>query len=169
MAIPPIAVEPEFKEQMIQLDDEMRKRISATPLTPDEEREKAKLRTQEQANAFFEKHKARIAELYRAEAMQFRAEGIPRLRAEYDERKAKTDALQAEAARISKLLAENLANVELGAQAAKMIEKIQAACLPLIVGDMKPITDDPSGSFKEVIETIVLLFEIGEHATANVF
>jgi hypothetical protein len=160
LALPPIQVEPAFKDQMVKLDEEMRKRISATPLTPDEERDKAKLRTQEQANAFFEKHKAKLAEQYRAESIQFRSTGIPELRAAYDKRKAKADVVTAEAERISKLLAENLANVELGSQAAKMIEKIEAACLPIVADDMQPILDDPQGRFKEMIETIVLLFEL---------
>ena len=53
-----------------------------------------------------------------------------------------------------------MANVELGAQAAKMIEKIEAACLPIVVGDMNALTSDPKGHFKEMIETIVLLTEI---------
>ena len=55
VALPHIPPEPPFKDQMVKLDEEMRKRILATPLTPDEEKEKTKLRTQEQANAFFEK------------------------------------------------------------------------------------------------------------------
>ena len=160
MALPPIEVEPPFKDQMVKLDEEMRKRVLATPLTPEEEREKAKLRTQEQANAFFEKHKAKIAELYRIEAMQFRETGIPALRAEYDKRKARADKIQAEIDRIGKLLSENLANVELGAQAAKMIEKIESAGLPIVVGDMNPVLEEPQARFKELIETIVLLFEI---------
>jgi len=160
MGVPPIEHEPPFKDQMMKLDDEMRKRISATPLTPDEEREKSKLRTQEQANAFFEKRKAKLAEQYRLESLQFREKTIPELRAEYDKRKEKADKLQAEADRISKLLAENLANVELGSQAAKMIERIEAASLPIVVGDMNPVLEDPQGRFKEIIETIVLLFEI---------
>jgi hypothetical protein len=160
MALPPIETEPPFKDQMLKLDEEMRKRISATPLTPDEEREKAKLRTQEQANAFFEKRKAKLAEQYRVESLQFREKGIPEQRAAYDKRKERTDKLQAEADRISKLLAENLANVELASQTAKMIEKIEAACLPIVVGDMSAVLDDPQGHFKEMVETIVLLFEL---------
>ncbi len=160
MAIPHFEHEPPFKDQMMKLDDEMRKRISATPLTPDEEREKSKLRTQDQANAFFEKRKAKLAEQYRLESLQFREKSIPQFRAEYDKRKEQADKLQAEADRISKLLAENLANVELGSQAAKMIERIEAAALPIVVGDMNPVLEDPQGRFKELIETIVLLFEI---------
>jgi hypothetical protein len=160
MAIPPVEPEPPFKDQMMKLDEEMRKRISATPLTPDEEREKTKLRTQEQANAFFEKRKAKLAEQYRLESLQFRERSIPELRAEYDKRKERNDKLQAEIDRISKLLGENLGNVELGSQAAKMIEKIEAAALPISVGDMNPVLEDPQGHFKEIIETIVLLFEI---------
>jgi hypothetical protein len=160
IALPPLEPEPPFKDQMVKLDEEMRKRILATPLTPDEEREKAKLRTQEQANAFFEKRKAKLAEQYRIESQVFREKTIPELRAAYDKRKARADAIQTEVDRISKLLAENLANVELGSQAAKMIEKIEAACLPIVVGDMSPLGADPKGRFKEMIETIVLLFEI---------
>lgn len=160
IALPPIEQEPPFKDQMVKLDEEMRKRISAMPLTPDEERDKAKLRTQEQANAFFEKRKARLAEQYRIESQHFREKGIPELRAAYDKRKERADKVSAEAERISKLLAENLANVELGSQAAKMIEKIEAACLPIVVGDMSGLDSDPKGRFKEMIETIVLLFEI---------
>jgi hypothetical protein len=160
IALPTGLAEPPFKDQMIKLDEEMRKRILATPLTPDEEREKAKLRTQEQANAFFEKRKAKLADQYRIEAQVFREKTIPELRAAYDKRKAQADVVQAEAERISKLLAENLANVELVSQAAKMIEKIEAACLPIVVGDMSGITNDPKGRFKEMIETIVLLFEL---------
>jgi hypothetical protein len=160
ISLPPIEVEPPFKDQMVKFDEDMRKRISATPLTPDEEREKAKLRTQDQANAFFEKRKTKLAEQYRVESQNFREKGIPELRAQYDKRKERTDKLQAEADRISKLLAENLANVELGSQAAKMIEKIEAACLPIIVGDMNEALKDPQAIFKEMIETIVLLFEL---------
>lgn len=160
MAIPPIENEPPFKDQMVKLDEEMRKRISATPLTPDEEREKSKLRTQDQANAFFEKRKTKLAEIYRVESLQFREKGIPELRAAYDKRKERTDKLQAEADRISKLLAENLANVELASQTSKMIEKIEAACLPIVVGDMSAVLDDPQGHFKEMVETVVLLFEL---------
>jgi hypothetical protein len=160
MGLPPIEAEPPFKDQMVKLDEEMRKRISTMPLTPDEEREKTKLRTQDQANAFFEKRKSKLADQYRIESQHFREKGIPELRAAYDKRKEKTDKLQAEADRISKLLAENLANVELGSQAAKMIERIEDACLPIVVGDMNPILTDPQGRFKEMIETIVLLFEI---------
>jgi hypothetical protein len=160
IALPPIDVEPPFKDQMVKYDDEMRKRISATPLTPDEEREKSKLRTQEQANAFFEKRKAKLAEQYRIESQHFREKGIPEMRAAYDKRKERADKLQAEADRISKLLAENLGNVELGSQVAKMIEKIEAACLPIVVGDMSAIMEDPQTRFKEMVETIVLLFEL---------
>jgi hypothetical protein len=160
IGLPPVEQEPPFKDQMVKLDEEMRKRISATPLTPDEERDKAKLRTQEQANAFFEKRKVKLAELYRIESQHFREKGIPELRAAYDKRKERADKIAAEAERITKLLAENLANVELGAQAAKMIEKIEAACLPIVVGDMNALTSDPKGHFKEMIETIVLLTEI---------
>ena len=82
------------------------------------------------------------------------------MRAAYDKRKERADKVQAEADRISKLLAENLANVELGSQAAKMIEKIEAACLPIVVGDMSALLEDPQARFKELIETIVLLFEL---------
>jgi hypothetical protein len=160
IGLPPIEQEPPFKDQMVKYDEDMRKRISAMPLTAEEERDKAKLRTQEQANAFFEKRKARLAEQYRIESQNFREKGIPELRAAYDKRKERADKIQAEADRITKLLAENLANVELGSQAAKMIEKIEAACLPIVVGDMSPISEDPKGRFKEMIETIVLLFEI---------
>jgi hypothetical protein len=160
IGLPPIEAEPPFKDQMVQYDEDMRKRISATPLTPDEEREKAKLRTQEQANAFFAKRKAKLAEQYRIESQHFREKGIPELRAAYDKRKERADKVQAEADRISKLLAENLANVELGSQAAKMIEKIEAACLPIVVGDMSALLEDPQARFKELIETIVLLFEL---------
>ncbi len=160
MALPHVPPEPPFKDQMVKLDEEMRKRILATPLTPDEEREKAKLRTQEQANAFFEKRKAKLADQYRIEAQVFREKTIPELRAAYDKRKEQTDKIQAESERISKLLAENLANVELGSQAAKMIERIEAACLPVVVGDMSRVVNEPRENFKEMIETIVLLFEI---------
>lgn len=160
IALPPIEQEPPFKDQMVKYDADMRQRISATPLTPDEEREKAKLRTQEQANAFFEKRKAKLAEQYRLESLNFREKGIPEMRAAYDKRKERNDKLQAEADRISKLLAENLGNVELASQAAKMIEKIESACLPIVVGDMGPILEDPKGHFKEMIETIVLLVEL---------
>lgn len=160
LGLPHIEPEPPFKDQMVKLDEEMRKRILATPLTSDEEKEKAKLRTQEQANAFFEKRKAKLAEQYRVESAVFRDKTIPELRAAFDKRKALADQVQAEGERISKLLAENLANVELGSQAAKMIERIEAACLPIVVGDMSPVTSDPKGKFKEIIETIVLLFEI---------
>jgi hypothetical protein len=41
-----------------------------------------------------------------------------------------------------------------------MIERIEAACLPIVVGDMSRIASDPRAHFKEMIETIVLLFEI---------
>jgi hypothetical protein len=160
MALPPIDNEPPFKDQVVKLDEEMRKRISATPLTPEEEREKSKLRTQDQADAFFAKRKAKLAEQYRLESLEFREKTIAELRAAYDKRKGITDKLQAEADRISKLLAENLANVELGAQAAKMIEKIEGAVLPIVVGDMNPLLEDPQTHFKEMIETIVLLFEL---------
>lgn len=160
IALPPIDAEPPFKDQMVKFDEDMRKRISAMPLTGDEEREKAKLRTQDQANAFFAKRKAKLAEQYRIESQHFREKGIPELRAAYDKRKERTDKLQTEADRIGKLLAENLANVELGSQAAKMIEKIEAACLPIVVGDMGAVLDDPQTCFKEMIETIVLLFEL---------
>ncbi len=160
MGLPLIEAEPPFKDQMVKLDEDMRKRISSLPLTADEEREKSKLRTQEQANAFFEKRKAKLAEQYRVESLHFRERTIPELRAEYDKRRAQADKIQAEVDRISKLLAENLANVELGAQAAKMIPKIEEANLPITVGDMSPVLEDPQGRFKEMIETIVLLFEI---------
>ncbi len=160
MGLPPVEEEPPFKDQMIKYDADMRARISATPLTPDEEKEKAKLRTQEQANAFFEKRKVKLAEQYRVEATHFREKGIPEMRAAYDKRQALATKLQEEAARISKLLAENLANVELASQTAKMIEKIEAACLPIVVGDMSAVMDDPQGNFKEMVETIVLLFEL---------
>jgi hypothetical protein len=160
MAIPPIEVEPPFKEQMMKFDEDMRKRISSTPLTPDEEKEKSKLRTQEQADAFFTKRKAKLAEQYRVESLTFREKTIAELRAAYDKRKERTDKLQAEIDRVGKLLSENLANVELGSQAAKMIERIEAACLPIVVGDMGPVLEDPQGRFKEIIETIVLLFEL---------
>jgi hypothetical protein len=160
MALPPIEVEPPFKDQMMKVDEDMRKRISSTPLTPDEEKEKAKLRTQDQADAFFAKRKAKLAEQYRLESLTFREKTIAELRAAYDKRKERTDKLQAEADRIGKLLSENLANVELGSQAAKMIERIEAACLPIVVGDMNAVLEDPQGRFKEIIETIVLLFEI---------
>jgi len=160
IALPHVPPEPPFKDQMVKLDEEMRKRILATPLTPDEEREKAKLRTQEQANAFFEKRKAKLAEQYRIESQAFREKTIVELRAAYDKRKEQADKVAAESERISKLLAENLANVELGSQAAKMIERIEGACLPIVVGDMSRIVNDPKANFKEIIETIVLLFEI---------
>jgi hypothetical protein len=61
MALPPVEEEPPFKDQIIKLDEEMRARISSAPLTPDEEREKSKLRTQDQANAFFTRRKAKLA------------------------------------------------------------------------------------------------------------
>jgi hypothetical protein len=160
IALPPIDVEPPFKDQMVKFDEEMRKRISTTPLTPDEEREKTKLRTQDQANAFFAKRKAKLAEQYRIESQHFREKGIPELRAAYDKRKEYTDKVQAEADRIGKLLGENLANVELGSQVAKMIEKIEGACLPIVVGDMTAVLEDPQNRFKEMVETIVLLFEL---------
>jgi hypothetical protein len=144
----------------MKLDEDMRKRISSTPLTPDEEKEKTKLRTQDQADAFFTKRKAKLAEQYRVESMTFREKTIAELRAAYDKRKERTDKLHAEIERIGKLLSENLANVELGSQAAKMIERIEAACLPIVVGDMGPVLEDPQGRFKEMIETIVLLFEL---------
>lgn len=160
MALPPIEQEPPFKDQIVKLDEEMRKRISSSPLTPDEEREKSKLRTQEQANAFFERRKAKLAEQYRLESMQFREKTIPELRAAFDKRKERNHKLQAEIDRVTKQLAENLANVELASQAIKMIEKIEEACLPIVVGDMSPLLDDPKGHFKEAVETLSLLYEI---------
>jgi len=160
IALPAIEPEPPFKDQIVKLDDDMRKRISSTPLTPDEEREKAKLRTQEQATAFFEKRKAKLAEQYKAEALHFREKGIPELRAAYDKRKERADKIQVEIDRITKLLAENLANVELAGQTAKMIQKIEEACLPIVVGDMSAVIKDPKGRLKEMVETIALLFEI---------
>jgi len=160
MALPPVEQEPPFKDQIVKLDEEMRKRISTAPLTPDEEREKSKLRTQDQANAFFERHKAKLAEQYRIEAQQFRDRGIPELRAAYDKRQERNTKLQAEIDRVTKLLAENLANVELASQSMKMIEKIEEASLPISVGDMTPIQTDPRAHFKEIVETLSLLFEI---------
>lgn len=160
IALPHIQVEPEFKEQIVKLDEEMRKRISSAPLTPDEEREKTKLRTQEQANTFFVRRKTKLAEQYRIESLEFRAKTIPELRAAYDKRKAHNDQVQAEIDRVTKLLAENLANVELAGQAIKMIERIEEASLPVFVGDMSAIQADPRGHFKEIVETLSLLFEI---------
>ena len=76
MACPPVEEEPPFKDQIVKLDQEMRNRIASAPLTPDEEREKAKLRTQEQANAFFERRKAKLAEQYRtSESLHLREKG----------------------------------------------------------------------------------------------
>lgn len=160
ISLPPIQAEPPFKDQIVKLDEEMRKRISSTPLTPEEEREKSKLRTQEQANAFFERRKAKLAEQYRIESMEFRAKTIPELRAAYDKRKASNDVIQADIDRVTKQLAENLANVELASQAIKMIEKIEEASLPIFVGDMSAIQNDPRGHFKEIVETLSLLYEI---------
>ena len=160
MTLHAVQTEPPFKDQIVKLDEEMRKRIAAMPLSPEEEREKSKLRTQEQANAFFERHKAKIAEMYRTEAAYFRDKTIPELRAAYDKRKAQNDIAQAEIDRVTKLLAENLANVELAGQAVKMIERIEEACLPIVVGDMSPIQGDPTGHFKEIVETIVQLYEV---------
>lgn len=61
---------------------------------------------------------------------------------------------------MTKLLAENLANVELAGQAIKMIERIEQASPPVFVGDMSALRDDPRGHFKEIVETLSLLFEI---------
>lgn len=160
MALPPVVEEPPFKEQIMKLDEEMRKRISSAPLTPEEEKEKSKLRTQEQADAFFAKRKAKIAEQYRLESMQFREKTIPELRAAYDKRMARNEALGAEIGRVTKLLAENLANVELAGQALKMIERIEEACLPIAVGDMSAVQADPRGHFKEIVETLSQLYEV---------
>lgn len=160
IALPRIEEEPEFKDQIVKLDEEMRKRISSAPLTAEEEKEKSKLRTQEQANAFFERRKAKMAEQYRVESQEFRAKTIPELRAAYDKRKARNDQIQAEIDRVTKQLAENLANVELAGQAIKTIERIEEASLPVFVGDMGPIQTDPRGHFKEIVETLSLLFEI---------
>jgi hypothetical protein len=160
MALPPVEEEPPFKDQIIKLDEEMRARISSAPLTPDEEREKSKLRTQDQANAFFTRRKAKLAEQYRVESIHFREKGIPELRAAYDKRQVRLQAAQAEVARVTKLLAENLANVELAGQAAKMIERIEEACLPIVVGDMSPVQTDPRGHFKEIVEMLSQLYEI---------
>src|SRR5580658_3712640 len=120
IALPHVDVEPEFKDQIVKLDGEMRARISSAPLTPDEEREKSKLRTQDQANAFFQRHKAKLAEQYRLESLEFRAKTIPELRAAYDKRQARNAEVQVEIDRVTKQLAENLANVELAGQAIKM-------------------------------------------------
>ena len=57
-------------------------------------------------------------------------------------------------------MAENLANVELAGQAVKMIDKIEEACLPIVVGDMSAVQSDPRGSFKEIVETLAQLYEI---------
>ena len=162
IALPHVDVEPEFKDQIVKLDGEMRARISSAPLTPDEEREKSKLRTQDQANAFFQRHKAKLAEQYRLESLEFRAKTIPELRAAYDKRKANNDKVQVEIDRVTKLMGENLANVELAGQAIKMIERIEEASLPIFVGDMGPVKDDPRGHFKEIVETLSLLWEIAQ-------
>jgi hypothetical protein len=159
-ALPAIEVESPFKDQIVKLDEEMRKRISSAPLTPDEEREKGKLRTQDQANAFFARHKAKLAEHYRIESQQFREKTIPELRAAYDRRKARNDEAQAQIDVVTKRPAENLANIELASQAMKMIERIEEAALPISAGDMSPIQADPRGRFKEIVETLSLLFEI---------
>jgi hypothetical protein len=160
MACPPVEEEPPFKDQIMKMDEEMRTRISQAPLTPDEEREKSKLRTQDQANAFFSRRKAKLAEQYRIESTHFREKGIPELRAAYDKRQVRLQAAQAEVARVTKLLAENLANVELAGQAVKMIERIEEACLPIVVGDMSAVQSDPRGHFKEVVETLSQLYEV---------
>ncbi|MGA2393670.1 MAG: hypothetical protein ABSH03_10005 [Candidatus Lustribacter sp.] len=160
IALPHIEPEPEFKDQIVKLDGEMRARISSAPLTPDEEKEKSKLRTQEQANAFFQRRKTKLAEQYRVESLEFRAKTIPELRAAYDKRQARNNEVQAEIDRVTKLLAENLANVELAGQAIKMIERIEEASLPIFVGDMSAVQNDPRGHFKEIVETLSLLFEI---------
>ena len=161
VGLPHIEPEPEFKEQIMKVDAEMRQRISSAPLTPEEEKEKSKLRTQDQANAFFERRKAKLAEQYRVQSLEFRAKTIPELRAAYDKRKMEADAIQAEIDRVTKLLAENLANVELAGQAIKMIERIEEASLPISVGNMDPVKDDP-GHFKEIVETLSLLWEIAQ-------
>jgi hypothetical protein len=160
MALPHPEEEPPFKDQVMKFDADMRARISSAPLTPEEEREKSKLRTQDQANAFFEKRKAKIAEQYRVESLHFREKGIPELRAAYDKRQQKFAADTAEVQRVTKLLAENLANVELAGQAAKMIDRIEEAALPIVVGDMSEVTSDPNGHFKEMVETLSQLFEV---------
>ena len=160
MACPPVEEEPPFKDQIMKLDEEMRTRISSAPLTPKEEREKSKLRTQDQANAFFARRKAKLAEQYRIESTHFREKGIPELRGAYDKRQVRLQAAQAEVARVTKLLAENLANVELAGQAVKMIERIEEACLPIVVGDMSAVQSDPRGRFKEIVETLSQLYEI---------
>lgn len=159
-ALPAVEQEPPFKDQIIKLDQEMRQRIASAPLTPDEEREKSKLRTQEQANAFFERRKAKLAEQYRVESQQFRDKTIAELRAAFDKRAVRNNELQTEIDRVTKLMAENLANVELASQAIKMIDRIEEASLPISVSDMNPILEDPRGKFKEVVETLSLLFEI---------
>jgi hypothetical protein len=160
MALPPVEEEPPFKDQIVKLDEDMRKRISSAPLSPEQEREKSKLRTQEQADAFFVKHKAKIAEQYRAESLVFREKTIPELRAAYDKRAARNEVLGAEIGRVTKLLAENLANVELAGQAMKMIDRIEEACLPIAVGDMSAVQSDSRGHFKEIIETVSQLHEV---------
>jgi hypothetical protein len=160
MACPPVEEEPPFKDQIMKVDEEMRTRISSAPLTPEEEREKSKLRTQDQANAFFARRKAKLAEQYRIESAHFREKGIPELRGAYDKRQVRLQAAQAEVARVTKLLAENLANVELAGQAVKMIERIEEACLPILVGDMNAIQSDPRGHFKEMVETLSQLYDI---------
>ena len=159
-ALPAVQTEPPFKDQVMALDQEMRQRISSAPLSPEEEREKSKLKTQEQANAFIEKHKAKIAEQYRLESQQFRDKTLPELRAAYDKRMARNNELQTEIDRVTKLLAENLANVELASQALKTIERIEEASLPVAVADMAPILADPRGKFKEMVETLSLLAKI---------
>ncbi len=160
MALPPVEDEPPFKDQIMKLDEEMRARISQAPLTPEEEREKSKLRTQDQANAFFSRRKAKLAEQYRIESLHFREKGIPELRAAYDKRQVRLQAAQAEVARVTKLLAENLANVELAGQASKMIERIEEACLPIVVGDMSAVASDPRSHFKEIVETLSQLYDV---------
>jgi hypothetical protein len=43
-----------------------------------------------------------------------------------------------------------------------MIERIEEASLPISVGDMDPVKDDPRGHFKEIVETLSLLWEIAQ-------
>ena len=139
---------------------DMRARISATPLTPDEEKEKAKLRTQEQANAFFEKRKVKLAEQYRIESTHFREKGIPEMRAAYDKRRPWRTSFKRRPTASANCWLKISRTSSWHPQTAKMIEKIEAACLPIVVGDMSAVMNDPQSNFKEMVETIVLLFEL---------
>ena len=139
-ALPAVEQEPPFKDQIIKLDQEMRQRIAGAPLTPDEEREKSKLRTQEQANAFFERRKAKLAEQYRVEAQQFRDKTIAELRAEYDKRAVRNNELQTEIDRVTKLMAETRQRGT--GLASDQDDRPHRGGQPPSVGDMAPILED---------------------------